>query len=50
MNMFYIILPPAKYPFPLVGNKKGGFKSKYQCLYVTEILKYNIAIGTAGNI
>jgi hypothetical protein len=52
--MFYNILPPsqpsprgegAKHPFPLGGNKKGGFKSKDQCFYVTEILKYNIAIG-----
>jgi hypothetical protein len=57
MNMFYILLPPsqpspkgegAKHPFPLGGNKKEGFNSKDQCFYVTEILKYNIAIGTGA--
>ena len=59
MNMFYIILPPsqpspkgegAKYPFPLGGNKKGGFKSKDQCFYVTEILKYNMVIGITKEV
>jgi hypothetical protein len=53
MNMFYILLPPsqpspkgegAKNP-PARRDKKGGFKSKDQCFYVTEILKYYIAIG-----
>ena len=51
MSMFCNHLPPSQSrrtrrevnPFPLGGNKKGGFKSKNQCFYVTEILKHYMA-------